>query len=148
MLQEKQYIQFNQALFSLAHSFERRVMQDRRARDAGLKLSDCAVLMVLGQTQPTTVSRLSDNMAINRGTISLYVQRLEGRGFIERERDKKNRRLWWLTLTEAGKAAYSAIVDGTIEHGRELLSSLDQDEQKGLHRLLLKTSHALGFGWQ
>jgi DNA-binding MarR family transcriptional regulator len=148
LLDIKQYIQINQALFSLAHSYELRMMQDKRARDAGLKLSDCAVLMVLGQTEPTTASGLSDNMAINRGTISLYVQRLVERDFVTRERDRKNRRLWWLTLTQAGTEAYEAIRDGTARHGRNILSPLSATEQKTLHRLLLKLSHGLGFGWQ
>jgi len=147
-LKDKQYIQVNQALFSLAHSYELRQQQDERARDAGLRLSDCAVLMVLGQTQSITASGLADRMAINRGTISLYVQRLVEKGFIQRERDQKNRRFWWLALTDIGTEAYRAILEGTVQHSKDILSVLNAAEQRTLHQLLLKAAHGLGFVWQ
>ena len=148
MLKDRQYIQINQALFSLTHAYETRVSKDERAMGAGLKLSDCALIMVLGQMEPLTASQLSSRMSINPGTISLYVQRLVEKGFIVRERDKKNRRLWWLTLTKQGHDAYGAIITGTAQYTREFLSPLDPDERVTLHGLLLKVSHNLGFDWQ
>jgi DNA-binding MarR family transcriptional regulator len=147
-MEEKQYIQVNQALFSLTHSYEAQMLKDVRAREAGLRLSDCATLMVVGQMQPLSASQLSSRMAINRGTISLYVQRLVDKGLITRERDKKNRRLWWLTLTQPGHEAYSAIIQGTAQYTQDFLAGLELDEQVALHRLLLKASHGLGFEWQ
>ena len=148
MLEEKQYVQVNQALFSLTHAYESQMLKDIRATEAGLKLSDCAVIMVLGQMEPLTASQLSSRMAINPGTISLYVQRLVEKGFVVRERDRKNRRLWWLTLTGPGHEAYDAIIRGTAQYTRDFLSTLQPDEQATLHRLLLKASHGLGFDWQ
>jgi DNA-binding MarR family transcriptional regulator len=148
MMEEKKYIQVNQALFSLTHTYEAQMLKDVRAREAGLRLSDCAVLMVVGQMEPLSASQLSSRMAINRGTISMYVQRLVDRGLIVRERDKKNRRFWWLTLTQSGHEAYGAIVQGTAQYTRDFLSVLETGEQETLHSLLLKASHGLGFDWQ
>jgi DNA-binding MarR family transcriptional regulator len=147
-LNEKQYVQVNQALFSLVHSYEIRMERNKRARAAGLRLSDCAVLTVLGQMEPLTASQLSASMAINPGTISLYVQRLVDKGLVERERDEKNRRLWWLTLTATGRDTYISIKKGTVQYTGDLLSPLSMSEQDILHRLLLKASHGLGFTWQ
>ncbi len=148
MLEQKQYIQVNQALFSLTHAYESRMLKDISARDAGLKLSDCAVIMVLGQMEPISASQLSGRMSINPGTISLYIERLVKNGFVERERDKKNRRIWWLTLTSVGHGAYDAIIQGTAQYTRDFLSALAPAEQETLHKLLLKASHGLGFVWQ
>ncbi len=148
MLEEKQYIQVNQALFSLTHEYETRMLKDIRSMAAGLRLSDCAVIMVLGQLEPLSASQLSSRMSINPGTISLYVQRLVEKGFIARERDKKNRRFWWLTLTKPGHDAYDAIIQGTTQYTDDFLSVLEPDEQETLHRLLLRVSHGLGFDWQ
>jgi MarR family transcriptional regulator, lower aerobic nicotinate degradation pathway regulator len=148
MLEKKQYIQVNQALFSLTHAYESRMLKDVSARNAGLRLSDCAVLMVLGQMEPLSASQLSDRMSINPGTISLYIERLVKDGFVERERDKKNRRIWWLTLTAIGHEAYDAIVQGTAQYTCDFLSALEPAEQETLHKLLLKASHGLGFHWQ
>lgn len=148
MLKERQYIQVNQALFSLTHAYETRMLKDVRSRAAGLKLSDCAVIMVIGQMQPLSASQLSSYMAINPGTISLYIQRLENKGFVARERDRQNRRVWWLTLTGAGKEAYKTIIRGTAQYTCTFLAALGEDEQAMLHGLLLKASHGLGFKWQ
>ncbi|MBN1689479.1 MAG: MarR family transcriptional regulator [Dehalococcoidia bacterium] len=147
MLKDPQYIQINQSLFSLTHEYETRMLKDARAREAGLRLSDCAVIMVLGQMEPLTASQLSSRMSINPGTISLYVQRLVEKGLVVRERDKSNRRLWWLTLTQPGHDAYKAIIEGTAQYTREFLSTLDNDDQAALHGLLLKASHGIGFDW-
>jgi len=148
MLSKKQYIQINQALFSLTHAYVARMSKDPKARDSGLKLSDCAVLMVLGQQQPISASYLSRRMDINPGTISLYVQRLVEKGLVIRRRDVKNRRIWWLTLSEAGEVAYSHIIQGTVEYTRAFLSNISPDEQNVLHGLLFKASRSLGFEWQ
>ena len=147
-MNQKQCIQVNQALFSLAHAYEARMIKDAKARASDIRLSDCAVIMVLGQLQPISASQLSSCMLINPGTISLYLRRLENKGLIVRERDKKNRRLWWLTLTGLGRDAYAAIVQGTVQYTRDFLSPLLPAEQVTLHKLLLKASHGLGFDWQ
>jgi len=147
-MNQKQYIQVNQALFSLAHAYETRMLKDARARAGDMRLSDCAVIMVLGQLEPISASQLSSGMGINPGTISLYLQRLENKGLIVRERDKKNRRIWWLRLTEQGREAYTFIIRGTVQYTRDFLSPLQPEEQATLHKLLLKTAHGLGFEWQ
>jgi DNA-binding MarR family transcriptional regulator len=148
LLSNKEYVQINQALFSLAHAYESRMTRDERQHQTGLALSDRAVLMVLGQLAPLNSRRLSDVMDINPGTISVYVQRLVEKGLVRRERDQDDRRNWWLSLTEAGQEAYQETIAGTVVYTRDFLSALDEEEQRTLHQLLLKASHSLGFDWQ
>ena len=143
-----QYLQVNQALFSLAHAYESRMVQAEAQEPSGLALSERAVLMVLGQFAPVNSVRLSAIMDINPGTISVYVQRLVTKGLVQREQDGEDRRNWWLTLTAEGKAAYEETIEGAIDYTRDFLSALDEGEQRTLHRLLLKASHSLGFDWQ
>jgi DNA-binding MarR family transcriptional regulator len=78
----------------------------------------------------------------------VYVQRLVDMGLVQKEQDGEDRRNWWLTLTEAGRVAYEAMVAGAVEYTHDFLSALDEDEQQALHQLLLKASHSLGFDWQ
>jgi DNA-binding MarR family transcriptional regulator len=147
-LSSREYLQINQALFSLAHAYESRMAEAEAQKPAGLTLPDRAALMVLGQLQPINSAKLSNLMDINPGTISVYVQRLVTRGLVQRERDTDDRRNWWLTLTEEGKAAYEETIAGTADYTRDFLSALDESEQRTLHSLLLKASHSLGFDWQ
>jgi DNA-binding MarR family transcriptional regulator len=147
-LVDKAYLQVNQAIFSLAHAYESRMAQEEAQNTLGLRLSDCSVLMVLGQFAPLNARRLSELMDINPGTISLYVQRLVEMGLMEKEQSAEDRRSWRLTLTEAGQAAAQGVIGSAVEYTRDFLAALNQDEQRTLHRLLLKASHSLGFDWQ
>jgi DNA-binding MarR family transcriptional regulator len=147
-LSDKAYLQINQALFSLAHAYESRLATEQARNASNLALSDCSVLMVLGQFAPINSRRLSELMNINPGTISVYVQRLVEKGLVQREQDAQDRRNWRLDLTESGQAAYREIVAGAVAYTRDFTAVLDKAEQRELHRLLLKASHSLGYDWQ
>jgi DNA-binding MarR family transcriptional regulator len=144
----KEYLQINQALFSLTHAYESRMAEEGERNAIGLMLSDCSVLMVLHQFAPINSRQLSRIMDINPGTISLYVQRLVGKGLVQKEQDTKDRRTWWLTLTELGQMVAEKVVASAIAYTRDFLAVLSQEEQHALHQSLLKASHSLGFDWQ
>ncbi len=146
-LSTTEYIQINQALFSLVHAYESRMAQDAN-NVIGLALADCSVLMVLHQFAPLNSARLARIMDINPGTISLYVQRLVEKGLVAKEQDADDRRNWWLTLTGPGQTVAGEVVASAAAYTRDFLAALDKDEQRTLHGLLLKASHSLGFEWQ
>jgi len=146
-LSNKEYLQINQALFSLTHAYESR-MADESGSDSGLSLSDCSVLMVLYQSVPTTAAHLSEIMDINPGTISVYVQRLVIKGLVMRKQDADDRRNWWLSLTDVGLPVAKMVVESAVTYTRDFLAALNEEEQQALQRILLKVSHSLGFDWQ
>ncbi len=147
-LSDREYLQINQALFSLAHAYESRRAEVERQYPTGLALSDRAVLMVLGQFAPVNSRRLSELMDINPGTISVYIQRLVAKELVQKTQDEDDRRNWWLNLTQAGQAAYNETIMGTVAYTRDFLVALDETEQQTLRQLLLKVSYSLGFDWQ
>ncbi len=145
MLTNKKYLQINQALFSLTHAYESRMSKES---DNELSLPDCSMLMLMHQFAPMTAVRLSEITDINPGTISVYMQRLVKKGLVRREQDQEDRRIWWLTLSEEGKHRAGIVVAYAASYTSDFLSTLNADEQKTLHKLLLKASHSLGFDWQ
>jgi DNA-binding MarR family transcriptional regulator len=147
-LSAKTYLQINQALFSLAHAYESRLAKEEARNAMGLKMSDGSVLMLLHQFAPITASRLSKIMDVNPGAVSIYVHHLVEMGLVAKRQDPDDRRNWHLTLTDAGATVARGVVDGAVEYTRDFLSDLGEGEQRDLHRLLLKASHALGFTWQ
>jgi len=147
-LSNQEAIQINQALFSLAHAYEARMVKENPPKQTGMTLYDCAVLMVIGQFTPINSRELSKRMDVAASTISVYVRRLTQKGLVRIERDQDDRRNWWLHLTETGQFAYGQIVDGTVRYTRDFLSGLSDAEQQTLHDLLQKASHMLGFSWQ
>lgn len=147
-LSDQNFLQINQALFSLTHSYETRMIRENPPEQTGMTLFDCAVLMVIGQFSPIKSSELAQRMDVTPTTISIYVRRLTQKGLVSMERNPKDRRVWWLNLTNDGQTSYQQIVAGTISYTRDFLTSLTDQEQQTLFDLLSKTSHALGFTWQ
>jgi DNA-binding MarR family transcriptional regulator len=145
---DQETLQINQALFSLTHAYESRMLLEYPPEKTGITLYDCAVLMVIGQFTPIQSSELARRMDVTPSTISTYVRRLDQKGLVRMERDQQDRRTWWLHLTEIGQPVYQAILAGTIQYTRDFLSALSAEEQQTLHDLLHKTSHALGYTWQ
>ncbi len=145
---ENEYLQINQALFSLAHAYESRMLKENPPEKTGMTLNDCAVLMVVGQSEPVQSAELARRMDVTASTTSIYVRRLVDKGLIQMERDSNDRRTWWLALTEQGKFAYQAVITNTVFYTQEFLSALSVEEQQQLHSLLRKAVHALGFDWQ
>ncbi len=146
-LPDKVFIQINQALFTLTHAYETRMESKEKRNVLALKLSDCSVLMVMGQFERINARRLSELMGINPGTISVYVQRLVDLGLIQKLQDAEDRRNWWLELTVPGRMAAQGVIAGAVEYTRDFLAALSEEEQKLLQALLLKASHNLGFDW-
>lgn len=146
-LPDRKYIQINQALFSIVNAYKTRYERENTEKRNKLAFSDRGVLMVLGQFEPINARKLSKIMDINPGTISLYVSRLEKRDVIKRERDSNDRRNWWLTLTEKGKAKYKDTYTGAVKYTKDILSVLNKSEQQSLHELLLKVANYIGYDW-
>jgi DNA-binding MarR family transcriptional regulator len=146
-LPDKVFLQINQALFSLAHAYETRMGREDPRNPLGLRLSDCSVLMVMGQFERINARRLSELMDINPGTISVYVQRLVELGLMQKHQDGEDRRNWWLELTGPGRMAAQGVIAGAVEYTRGFIASLSEEEQQTLHALLVKASHSLGFDW-
>ncbi len=147
-LSEKEYLQVNQALFSLAHAYESRLSREPKHLEVDLSIAERAVVMVLGQFEPTNARRLAKLMDLNAGTISQYVQRLVEKDLIAKEQDTQDRRNWWLSLTDAGREAFRETIADTVVHTRDFLAVLDESEQRVLQGLLLRVSRSLGFDWQ
>jgi DNA-binding MarR family transcriptional regulator len=147
-LTDRETLQINQALFSLTHAYEARMLVENPPEQTGMTLYDCAVLMVIGQCAPIQSGQLARQMQVTPSTISTYVRRLTGKGLIRMDRDSRDRRTWWLHLTETGRPAYEQIVAGTVRYTHDFLSALNDEEQQALHGLLRRTVHAMGYTWQ
>lgn len=147
-LSDKQYLQVNQAVFSLANAYYARWIAEKVKKQIGLTLAEQAVLMVIGQLAPINSRQLSLAMNINPGTISVRVQSLVDKGIVKKEQDSEDRRNWRLHLTKEGEKLYRFTIAGTVEYTQDFLSALSASEQRDLHRILLKVSHSLGHEWQ
>ena len=146
-ISREDYLQINQALFSLVNAYDKRNLQETKLEYDPLSVSERGVLLVLGQKQPINQRQLAEIMQLSPGPVSQYVQRLVVKGYISKEQDQQDRRNWWLHLTGEGEKIYNFTVDGAVQYTKDLLSSLSVEEQHQFQHLLLRLAQDQGYDW-
>jgi DNA-binding MarR family transcriptional regulator len=95
-----------------------------------------AALRRAGSPYELSPGRLLRETLVTSGTMTNRVDRLAGRGFVERSPDPADRRGVIVRLTPEGKTAVDGAFEALLEAERSLLADLPAKEQKQLARLL------------
>jgi DNA-binding MarR family transcriptional regulator len=77
---------------------------DQRVRPSGLRITQFTLLYTLGLLAPVSVSKLADNMGMDRTTLTRNLGLLEKDGLIERQ-PGEDARVRMLSLTEKGETS-------------------------------------------
>src|SRR5438874_504902 len=107
--------------------------------------SDFRVLEVLLHKGPMPVNTIGPKVALTPGSISVAVDRLLKRGFVERGAHEGDRRVHMVSLTREGRKVIAAVF---AEHERRieyLLQELTQAERGTLVKLLKKMGKTVDF---
>lgn len=121
------------AVYRAAHAFTA-VYRDLLA-PSGLSYPQYVTMVALWQSEnPLTVRELGEQLALDSGTLSPLLRRLEAAGYLERRRDEQDGRLVRLHLTQEGLDLQAVVLDvpgrlaaclgGTAEQGRVLIDAL------------------------
>jgi DNA-binding MarR family transcriptional regulator len=95
-----------------------------------------AALRRAGSPYELSPGRLLRETLVTSGTMTNRVDRLGGRGFVERSPDPADRRGVIVRLTPEGKSAVDGAFEALLEAERTLLADLPAREQKRLAGLL------------
>ena len=95
-----------------------------------------AALRRAGAPYELSPGRLLRETLVTSGTMTNRVDRLAGRGFVERSPDPEDRRGVIVRLTPEGKAAVDGAFEALLDAERALLSGLPPREQARLATLL------------
>ncbi|WP_269931981.1 MarR family winged helix-turn-helix transcriptional regulator [Aminobacter sp. HY435] len=111
-----------------------RAEMDRRATDAGLGLTtgEGRVLLNVRRTGAIRQNLLAERLGIEAMTLSGVLDRLEGKGYVERQADPADRRAKLITLTEAGNAVVTGIEPITAAIRADAASGIDADDWQRL----------------
>jgi DNA-binding MarR family transcriptional regulator len=111
----------------------------------GLRGTDFAVLATLVRLEGETPSqrRLGAELGLSPGTVSLRIDRLVGRGLVERGPDPADGRGAVISITRRGRELFEACAPEHLTNAGELLSGLTEDERDELGRLLGKLLYTL-----
>ena len=93
----------------------------------GMLRTDWRVLFHLGIYGRMTAREICDRTRMHKTKISRAVQRLSQRRFLTRDRDARDRRLEYLSLTPAGQAAYRELRAIARDYQDRLIRDLGEE---------------------
>jgi len=99
---------------------------------------DLVVLDTLADQDAASQQDLAERLGINRAIMVRVIDRLEHVGHVRRMRNPGNRRVYVLSLTEAGRAARGTMRDAVSDRAARVTAALTERERQRLNELLSK----------
>ena len=93
-----------------------------------LSLVHLHVLTVLQVHGPLSMTKLADGLDVSVASLTGIIDRMEGRGLVERRREPDDRRVILVHTTEAGDAVFGEMAIERRKHLEPLLSRMTDDE--------------------
>ena len=106
----------------------------------GLNITEFAVLELLYNKGPQPIQRIRDRVLIASSSISYVVSQLEDQGWITREKDKDDKRVYMACLTEKGQSQMADIFPKHAETLTKAFDVLTKDELTILQQAFKKLS--------
>ena len=129
---EKAYDTFNDVLVNLFNEImdiEARAIITPEFKD--ITNNDMHVIEAVGIGEPRNMSAVAKLLSVTVGTLTIAVNNLVKKGYIERVRSKEDRRVVLVSLTEKGKKAY--------QHHKRFHEEMIQSLLKGLSEQEIRT---------
>jgi MarR family transcriptional regulator, organic hydroperoxide resistance regulator len=102
----------------------------------GLTVFHWVVLCCLWEEDGLATSTIGERLQQVGGTLTGVLDRMEERGVVRRERDCRDRRIWRIWLTEAGKELETVLPPIAMEVREQALAGISTEERKLLSELL------------
>lgn len=92
----------------------------------------------------TPLVELSRHLLVTAGNVTGIIDRMESDGLVKRSRDRKDRRVTRVHLTEKGKKLAKAVIPLHVNDIHRMFSGLNEEEIIQLRRLIDKLVFGLG----
>ncbi len=124
-------MKFEHDLLFLLHDVARllRVDADKRARAHGMTRAQWAILIWLDRRPGISQKELSELLEVEPISVARLVDRLEGRGMMERRPDPRDRRIWRLHLSRPAYAVLHDINEQRAEMTTMVTLGVDDESQ-------------------
>lgn len=111
-------------------------------REFGLSIWQWRVMAVTGDRPDISATEIGQLTAMDKVAVSRAIAAMIQMGYLERKTSETDGRRSQLFLTPAGRDVYELIVPMALGAEQELASSLTEEEQKQLERLMGKLADA------
>ena len=104
--------------------------------DTKLSVNEFTVMEALYTKKELSTQEIIDKILIPNSSLTYVLDTLQKRNFIERVRDKQDKRRQLITLTQAGSDLFKDIYQQHYSHMREIFDELTIDQEQQLQDLL------------
>ena len=111
---------------------------DQRFADLGLNLSEASLLAFVEENGPLTQTRLAERLGLGRAATGSVIDSMEKRGWVERQPDPDDRRVWLVTITPAGKELVEEINARDRVFRSELRTGISREDRQHLAGVLVR----------
>ena len=115
---------------------------ERSIQNTGLCFSDFIALEILLHKCPIPISTIGEKLLLTSGSLTATMDRLEKKGFVERQFDPSDRRVRIINLTPSGKNLIEMLFAQHCQDMENALQDLSVTERQQLMQLLKKTGKA------
>lgn len=106
----------------------------------GLRPVEFTVLSLINENPGSSLARLAQALAVTAPNITMWIDRLEERGLVQRERSETDRRAQHLDVTPKGRQLVAKATQQLHDGERDLLAHLSEGERLILIELLHKVA--------
>lgn len=136
---------FDRDLLLLLHDVARllRTRFDQRARAKGMTRAQWVILARVSATPGLSQNELASILEVEPISVGRLIDRLQGRGLVERRPDPTDRRIWRLHLLPAAEPVLEEISKARDVLGAQLLEGVDPDVRTQMVDALLRMKNNL-----
>ncbi len=109
-----------------------------------LRPVEFTILQLVHENAPVTPSRLAKALAVTAPGVTIWLDRLEGRGLLKRERSETDGRAQHVRVTRKGDTLVRLALGRLLQEDRETLKHLSEGERRMLLELLHKVARSRG----
>ena len=129
----------NELLVRLFHDITE--IEEKAIKDGAYKnltLNDMHVIEAIGTGTPKNMSTVAKALSVTTGTLTIAINSLVKKEFVNRVRSEEDRRVVLVSLTKTGKAAYEQHRKFHEEMIDSIVGQLDPKESEILAKVLSK----------
>ena len=101
-----------------------------------LTVNDMHVIEAIDVYEPKNMTTVARSLNVTTGTLTISINGLVKKGYVDRIRSEKDRRVVLVSLTEKGRNAHSWHEQFHAEMVQAVIAGLDEEEQVVLQRAL------------
>lgn len=100
------------------------------ANSHNLSVAEMHTLVAVGKHDPDTMTNIASKLLINVSTLSIAINKLEKKGYVERIRTEEDRRVVRIKLTNKGRKALEAHEKFYFNMVEEACGDMDEQEKR------------------